>query len=81
MSDTDQLEQMLAREQIRDLVNRYAVAIDGQNVDDLAELFDPEIDSEKYGHGQKGGPGLVHRASGRYAEPVGSSPQCRDPPG
>ena len=48
------LEQLLAREQIRDLVDRYAVAIDGHQVDDVAALFDPEMDDEKYGKGQDG---------------------------
>ena len=54
MSETEAIRQLLAREAIRDLVNRYAVAIDSHRVDDIAALFDPELESEKYGTGQAG---------------------------
>ena len=54
MPDAAALDQMYARDQIRDLVSRYVIAIDSSRFDDLAALFDPEMDSEKYGKGQAG---------------------------
>src|SRR5262245_3439920 len=54
VSDIEQLRRLVAREQIRDLVHRYAVAVDSHQVDDIADLFDPQMDSAKYGQGQDG---------------------------
>ena len=54
MPDAAALDQMYARDQIRDLVSRYVIAIDSSRFEDLAALFDPEMDSEKYGKGQEG---------------------------
>jgi uncharacterized protein (TIGR02246 family) len=39
MSDTASLERLLARDEIRQLVARYALAMDSRDMDALAELF------------------------------------------
>jgi hypothetical protein len=49
-----ELRELLDREQIRDLATRYSVAIDSKDIDALLQLFDPEIDNEKYGKGIAG---------------------------
>jgi SnoaL-like domain len=54
MPEAYTLDQLLAREQIRDLVSRYVVALDSYRFDDVAELFDPQTDSDKYGKGRAG---------------------------
>src|SRR5262245_53795324 len=47
------LTELLAREQIRELVHRYSFAADSKDFDAVAELFDPEVDNGRYGKGRE----------------------------
>jgi hypothetical protein len=49
-----ELRQLLDREQIRELAIRHAIASDALDFDGLVELFDPELDNERYGKGRDG---------------------------
>lgn len=50
----DRLGQLLARDEIRQLAERYALAVDGKDLDGLASLFVPEVDNGRYGPGHEG---------------------------
>ena len=50
----DALEELLARDQIRQLADRYALAADGRDLDALADLFVPDVDNGRYGSGPEG---------------------------
>lgn len=50
----DRLEELLARDEIRQLAERYAVAVDGKDVDALAALFAEDVDNGRYGPGREG---------------------------
>jgi hypothetical protein len=50
----DPLEALVARDSIRELALRYALAVDAKNVDDLPELFVPDVDNGRYGSGPAG---------------------------
>jgi hypothetical protein len=63
-----ELHELLDREQIRELAHRYSIACDSRDYDDLAELFDPEMDSEKYGAGQAGVKAYYERILGAMTD-------------
>jgi hypothetical protein len=50
----DALEELTAREAIRALALRYALAVDGKDLDGLAALFVPDVDNGRYGPGRAG---------------------------
>lgn len=50
----DALDRLVARDAIRDLATRYALAVDGKDLGTLAELFAPDVDNGRYGVGPDG---------------------------
>ena len=50
----DALEELVARDQIRQLAYRYALAVDGKDLDGLAALFVEDVDNGRYGPGREG---------------------------
>ena len=50
----DPVEELLARDQIRQLAQRYALAVDGKDLDTLAALFVEGVDNGRYGPGRDG---------------------------
>ena len=50
----DAIEEMLARERIRQLVARYALAVDGKDLTGVAALFAEDVDNGRYGSGRAG---------------------------
>jgi len=50
----DDLARLLALQSIRDLTLRYALAVDGKDLDGLAVLFAPDVDNGRYGTGPDG---------------------------
>ena len=46
------LEELLAREQIRQLAQRYGVCVDAKDLEGLAQLFADDVDNGKWGHGR-----------------------------
>jgi uncharacterized protein (TIGR02246 family) len=47
------LDELLTREQIRELATRYSIAVDRRDVDAVAELFDEEVDNGRFGRGRE----------------------------
>ena len=50
----DRLQELLARDEIRQLAERYAVAVDAKDLDGLAVLFAEDVDNGRYGPGREG---------------------------
>jgi hypothetical protein len=50
----DPLQELLARDQIRQLADRYAVALDGKDLETLATLFVDDVDYGRHGSGREG---------------------------
>ncbi len=50
----DAMGELLARDAIRRLAERYALAVDGKDLDALADLFAPDVDNGRYGPGREG---------------------------
>jgi hypothetical protein len=50
----DDVTRLVAKDAIRDLALRYAVAVDGKDLDALADLFAPDVDNGRYGPGPDG---------------------------
>jgi hypothetical protein len=50
----DPLAELIAREKIRDIALRYAMAVDGKDLDSLAALFVADVDNGRYGRGREG---------------------------
>ena len=48
------LEELLARERIRQLAQHYALAVDGKDLDGLAVLFVEDVNNGRYGRGREG---------------------------
>jgi hypothetical protein len=48
------LDELLARDAIRQLAERYALAIDAKDLDGLAALFIADVDNGRYGPGRDG---------------------------
>jgi predicted SnoaL-like aldol condensation-catalyzing enzyme len=54
VSDAARQARMVDIFEIRELAQRYAVAVTFHDVDAMAELFDPQTDNGKWGTGQEG---------------------------
>jgi ketosteroid isomerase-like protein len=52
--EMDVLKELLAREQIKQLAVRYAVAADAKDLDTLAALFPDDVNNGRYGTGPDG---------------------------
>ncbi len=50
----DQLQELVARDQIHQLADRYALAVDAKDLDALARLFVEDVDNGRYGRGSDG---------------------------
>lgn len=50
----DAVDELLARDRIRQLAARYAVAVDAKDLDALAGLFAGDVDNGRYGAGPEG---------------------------
>ncbi|HEX5588612.1 MAG TPA: nuclear transport factor 2 family protein [Acidimicrobiia bacterium] len=54
MTDEASLQRLLDGYEIRDLAQRYAVAITSRDLDAVVELFDPDVDNGRFGTGRDG---------------------------
>jgi hypothetical protein len=50
----DVIQEWVAREQIRDLAFRYALAVDAKDIDTLATLFVEDVQNGRWGDGREG---------------------------
>jgi hypothetical protein len=50
----DALEELVARDRIQQLAVRYALAVDGKDLDGIAALFVEDVDNGRYGPGREG---------------------------
>ena len=50
----DAVGQLLAREAIRTLAQRYALGVDGKDLDGVAALFADDVDNGRFGGGREG---------------------------
>lgn len=50
----DDLQRLVARDAIKDLAIRYALAVDGKDLDTLASLFARDVDNGRFGRGPDG---------------------------
>ena len=50
----DDLPRLVDRDAIRELALRYALAVDGKDLDALASLFAPDVDNGRFGRGPDG---------------------------
>jgi hypothetical protein len=48
------IEELIARDSIRELALRYALAVDAKDIDAVAALFVADVDSGRYGPGHEG---------------------------
>jgi hypothetical protein len=48
------IEELLARDRIRQLAERYALAVDGKDLESLAALFMADVDNGRFGPGRDG---------------------------
>jgi ketosteroid isomerase-like protein len=54
MTDEAALQRLIDGYEIRELAQRYAVAITSRDLDAVVELFDPDVDNGKWGTGREG---------------------------
>ena len=50
----DVIEELVNRDQIQQLAIRYAIAVDGKDIDGVAALFVEDVDNGRYGAGPEG---------------------------
>lgn len=50
----DALDELVSRDAIRQLTYRYALAVDGKDLDGIAALFAKDVDNGRYGPGREG---------------------------
>lgn len=50
----DALEELLARDRIHQLADRYGVAVDAKDLASLSLLFPEDVDNGRYGFGREG---------------------------
>ena len=50
----DAVEELVARDKIRQLAERYAIGVDGRDLDALAALFMDDVENGRYGPGREG---------------------------
>jgi len=48
------IDQLLAKDEIRELALRYALGVDGKDLEAVAALFAPDVDNGRYGPGPEG---------------------------
>ena len=48
------LEEVIARDSIHQLADRYALAVDGKDIDTISRLFVEDVDNGRYGPGREG---------------------------
>ena len=48
------IEELVARNKIHQLADRYALAVDGKDIEGLAALFVEDVDNGRYGPGREG---------------------------
>jgi hypothetical protein len=58
----DGLAELLARERIRQLALRYALGVDGKDLDAIADLFVDDVSNGRYGPGREGVKNFYDRA-------------------
>ena len=75
----DDLEQLIARDEIRRLADRYALAVDGRTSTGVAALFDQDVDNGRYGAGREGVPHVLrpHLAGVPLLDAPGGQPRDR----
>ena len=49
----DVIEELIARGKIHQLADRYALAVDGKDIDALAALFVEDVENGRYGPGPR----------------------------
>lgn len=50
----DAIDELIARDKIRQLAERYAVGVDAKDIDGIAALFMEDLDNGRYGPGREG---------------------------
>jgi ketosteroid isomerase-like protein len=50
----DAIEELVARDQIRQLAERYALAVDGKDLDGIAVLFAEDVTTRRQGRSSRG---------------------------
>jgi ketosteroid isomerase-like protein len=60
------IEELLARDQIRQLAVRYALAVDGKDLDGIAALFAEDVSNGSYGSGRAGVRNFYDQAMRRF---------------
>lgn len=50
----DAVEELVARDQIRQLAHRYALAVDSKDLEGMAALYVPDVDNGRWGTGPEG---------------------------
>lgn len=50
----DAFEELIARDKIRQLAHRYALSVDGKDLDGIAALFMEDVNNGRYGPGREG---------------------------
>jgi uncharacterized protein (TIGR02246 family) len=63
-----ELNELLDREQIRELATRYSFAADSRDFEAVAELFDEEVDNGKYGKGREATRAFYEKLLGQGTE-------------
>jgi len=62
----DAVEELVARDHIRQLAHRYALAVDGKDLDGMAALFVPDVDNGRFGTGPEGVKRFFDQSMRRY---------------
>ena len=50
----DAIEELVARDKIRQLAERYGFTVDGKDIEGVSQLFHPDVDNGRYGTGREG---------------------------
>ncbi len=62
----DQIQELIARDGIRQLAERYALAVDGKDLDTLAALFADDVSNGRFGSGPTGVKAFFDQALRRF---------------
>jgi hypothetical protein len=60
------IEELLARDKIRQLAQRYALAVDAKDLEGIATLFVADVDNGRYGSGREGVKAFYDQALRRF---------------
>lgn len=66
MTGAAEIDRLVSLEAIRDLAQRYALAVDGKDLDGIAALFVPDVDNGRYGPGPDGVRNFYDQALRRF---------------